>query len=60
MKDRKPLCLDYDGMGDFSRFPSSEKNVKKSFDITDFFRIFVSNKSQKSTKNSVSWYLYKV
>lgn len=54
MKDIKPLCLDYDGMGDFSRFPSPEKNVKKSFDITDFFRIFVSNKFKKSTKNRVS------
>ena len=54
MKDRKPLCLDYDGMGDFSRFPNPEKNVKKSFDIKDFFRIFVENKFKKSTKNRVS------
>ena len=46
--------LDYDGMGNFGRFPASEKKVKKSLELWKTFRIFVSNKFQKSTKNRVS------
>ena len=50
----KPLCVDYDGMGDFSRFPVSKNNSKKDLVLWKTFRIFVSNKFQKSTKNRVS------
>jgi len=48
-----PSNLDYDGMGDFSRFPADEKKVKKSLELLKTFRIFVSNKFQATTKNSV-------
>ena len=47
-------CVDFDGMGDFSRFPSPEKREKKGLVVPSFFRIFVSNKSKKPTKNRVS------
>ena len=53
MKNQKPICVDLDGMGDFSRFPSPVKREKKSLVIPNFFRIFVSNKSKEPTKNSV-------
>jgi hypothetical protein len=53
MKDMISDNLDYDGMGNFGRFPASEKKVKKSLELWKTFRIFVSNKSQKSTKNRV-------
>jgi hypothetical protein len=44
---RKPLCSDYDGMGDFSRFPPAQKNSKKDLVVWNFFRIFVSNKLKR-------------
>jgi hypothetical protein len=53
MKEMISDNLDYDGMGNFGRFPTSEKKVKKSLELWKTFRIFVSNKSQKSTKNRV-------
>ena len=51
---RKPLCVDYDGMGDFSRFPAPKNNSKNSLELWKTFRIFVSNKFQVTTKNLVS------
>jgi hypothetical protein len=53
MKNQKPICVDLDGMGDFSRFPFPEKKEKKSLVVSNFFRIFVSNKWKNTTKNSV-------
>jgi len=50
----KPLCVDYDGMGDFSRFPTQKKKSKKDLEVWKTFRIFVSNKFQVATKNLVS------
>ena len=42
-----PNNLDYDGMGNFSRFPPDEKKVKKSLDMWKSFRIFVSTNREK-------------
>ena len=39
--------LDYDGMGNFGRFPISEKKVKKSLELWKTFRIFVSTNRGK-------------
>lgn len=49
-----PSNIDYDGMGDFSRFPPDEKKVKRGLDIWKSFRIFVSTNVEKLSKNSVS------
>ena len=54
MKDMISDKIDYDGMGDFSRIPPSQKKVKKDLVLWKSFRIFVSNKFQVATKNSVS------
>ena len=46
--------MDYDGIGDFSRIPLEKNNSKKDLVLWKSFRIFVSNKFQATTKNSVS------
>ena len=48
-----PSNLDYDGMGNFSRFPPDEKKVKKSLDIWKSFRIFVSTNGERPSKKQV-------
>jgi len=33
-------CLDYDGVGNYGRFPKIDKKVKKSLYMSIFIRIF--------------------
>ena len=54
MNNRNSICVDYDAMGNFSRFPTAQNQVKTDLVLWKFFRIFVSNKSKNPTKNRVS------
>ena len=52
--EQRQLCLDYDGMGNYGRFPAIKNKLIKGLDMWNLFRIFVSTNGENPSKNLVS------